>query len=130
MVKWKEVTDEKREKILRPNQKVEVCNRFSRSDVAISKTNLIRLTENVKIPCSWNEEVIHAKQELNLHQKNYKQINTVRSKNRLEEEELHFDKVKDKAQEEWTDKLLPLFESESTYTERLDHYIKLTDEET
>ena len=59
----------------------------------------------------------HAKQELNLHQKKYKQIHTVRSKTRIEEAELHFDKMEDKAQEEWTDKLLS-FESESTSKER------------
>ena len=68
----------------------------------------------------------HAKQELNLHQKKYKQINTVQSKNRLEEAEFHFYKMKDKAHKESTDKLLISFESVSTSKERWEVYRRLT----
>ena len=134
--KWKEVTEEKFENF-EANSKgrmEEDYNRFSELlhealDVVIPQKT-IKIRENVKRPYWWNEEVKKAKQELDLHQKKYKQRNTVQNKSRLEEAELQFDKMKDKAQEDWTDKLLLSFESAGTSKERWEVYRKLTDKKT
>ena len=43
---------------------------------------------------------------------------------------MNFDKVKEKAQEEWTDKLLLSFENAGTAKKRWEVYRKLTDKKT
>ena len=78
----------------------------------LSFKKTIKIRKNVKRPYWWNEE-----QELNLHQKKYKQRNKVQNNSRLEEAELQFDKMKDKAQEGWADKRLLSFKGAGTSKE-------------
>ena len=73
--------------------------------------------------CWWNEEVKEAKTEMNSCQKKYKQRNTVQNKEKLLEAESILEDVKEKAQDEWTDRLLTPFESATSSKDRWDIYI-------
>ena len=87
----------------------------------------MKIRQHATRPCWWNEEVKEAKAELNLCQKKYKQRNTVQNNDKLIEAESNLEEVKEKAQDEWTDRLLTSFESATSSKDRWDIYRKLTE---
>ena len=64
---------------------------------------------------------------MNSCQKKYKQRNTIQNKDKLVEAESNLEEVKEKAQDEWTDRLLTSFESATSSKDRWDIYRKLTE---
>ena len=87
----------------------------------------VKIRQHATRPCWWNEEVQEAKTEMNSCQKKYKQRNTVQNKEKLLEAESNLEDVKEKAQDEWTDRLLTSFESATSSKDRWDIYRKLTE---
>ena len=87
----------------------------------------VKIRQHAARPCWWNEEVKEAKAEMNSCQKKYKQRNTIQNKDKLVEAESNLEEVKEKAQDEWTDRLLTSFESATSSKDRWDIYRKLTE---
>ena len=83
----------------------------------------VKIRQHAARPCWWNEEVKEAKAEMNSCQKKYKQRNTIQNKDKLVEAESNLEEVKEKAQDEWTDRLLTSFESATSSKDRWDIYI-------
>ena len=71
----------------------------------------VKIRQHATRPCWWNEEVKEAKTVMNSCRKKYKQSNIVQNKDKLLEAESNLEEVKEKAQDEWTDRLLTSFES-------------------
>ena len=82
----------------------------------------VKIRQHATRPCWWNEEVKEAKTEMNSCQKKYKQRNTVQNKEKLLEAESNLEDVKEKVQDEWTDRLLTSFESATSSKDRWDIY--------
>ena len=88
-------------------------------DTDIPQTT-VKIRQHATRPCWWNEEVKEAKTEMNSCRKKYKQRNTVQNKDKLCKAESNLEEVKEKAQDEWTDRLQTSFESASSSKDNLD----------
>ena len=130
--KWKEAT-ESQLKTLKPNHQalwrrtmpdsVNCC----RIQWIVIPQKTVKIRQHAARPCWWNEEVKEAKAEMNSCQKKYKQRNTIQNKDKLVEAESNLEEVKEKAQDEWTDRLLISFESATSSKDRWDKKRKLTE---
>ncbi|MEW8545066.1 MAG: reverse transcriptase domain-containing protein, partial [Candidatus Thiodiazotropha sp.] len=133
---WKEVTENKFENFVQSASGIleedypqfcELLNQSMDEVIPLKSVNLRKLNQH---PCWWNSAVSKAKSHLNYCQKQYKLRSTIQNKENLISAETDFENTKQKAEEEWANDLIDVFQKAKTPQERWTAYHKMTDKQT